>query len=1009
MKKRFSLITLILSLACFLHGQQDISGTITDNNGEALIGANVLVKGTTVGTTVEIDGSFILSVPNGYNILQVSFTGFQSQEVDITGLSSIDITLSAGELLDEVIVVGYATSTKTKSSFSTATVNAETIEARPNASIAQTLQGQVAGLNIVTGSGQPGANSTINLRGVNSINGNTEPLFIVDGTPVDEDNFRSINPNEIESVSVLKDAGATAIYGNRGANGVIIVNTRRGDFGSGLKVTYSGLYGTNSLQGNDYSLLNGPDQLRLENQFGNGRGANLSDADINSAGTTDWVDFFFRSAFSQQHTLGISTGTETFTTHTSFGYSNQEGVLKTSDLQRYNIRNNLNVRTLDNKLNIGTTISLNYSRSNEPSNIGNGAINRNLVLGANQSVPYISPDDYIDGRTLLSPLSFVNTPLFLIDRLETFQRNENEIKFIGSINASYKILDNLTFSSTAGFDFTDEQRSTSEGPESFNSLLFAQTGNTTPGTQDQNAQRASAFNWFNSLSYDWNIGNGHSLNVAVYTEYFRAFYDQFGFRQNGLDPRTFSHGDGSGFIADNSANDFFIDVATSQRLEAGLFSYFGQLNYDYNSKFGLSGTLRRDASFRFSSSNRWGTFYSVAGRWNIDQEPFMRDGIFDLLKLRASYGVTGNQRIVDSGGLLNYFGGADLTEDFFQTGIGYGGQNAISLSQIGNTTLKWEEVSQFDVGLDFEINNSRLRGNLDFYFKETADLFQNRPVSAINAITALRANTGTLQNKGFDITLRYDVLRSTTNRGVNLTLNFLTNFNKQTIVDLPTPDGEVRNGAGNTILREGGPLNEYWVYPYLGVNPENGNLLFMNAEGEVTENPNPATDRITTGKNLFPDYQGSFGLSADYRNFYLDVQLNYTLGVDRFDFDYSGFINPNNIGQFRHSADILNAWTPENTDTPIPALTVSNRSLDASSDRFISSSDYLRVRFINFGYSFPSSTLETLGLTGLKLFVNAENLTTFTPWRGFDAEAQAAASRNYPTPRTISFGIEVGL
>lgn len=1004
--KKIIVVVSVLFISWQISAQRTVTGIIQDQGGEPLIGANVLVKGGQVGTVTDFDGTFAIDVPTGAGILVISFTGFETQEVDVTTLSEVSVTLKEGELLSEVVVVGYSTTTKTKSSVAQSGVSSKTIELRPNASLVQTLQGQVAGLNISTSNGQPGGNSTVRLRGVSSINGNTEPLFVIDGTPVDEDNFRSLNPNEIKSVSVLKDAGATAIYGNRGANGVIIIETKRGAYDQPLKITYSGLYGTSTMQVNqDYGLMNAQEQLTLERTFGNGRGQNMTDAEIAAAANEDWVDFFFRSAITQSHTIALTSGGANTNSYTSFGFTNQEGILKSSSLQRYNVRNNLTGRSKNDRFNYATNISINYSKNDEPNNIGGSGINRNLVLGAYQSLPYITSDDYVDGRSLISPLTFANTPLFLMDLLNTFTRNENELKLLGSIKGSYKILDNLVFSSTLGTDFTDEKLLRAEGPESFNAILFAQRGNDTPGFQQQRSTQSVTFNFLNSLAWDKTFGD-HGIEAAVYMEYFKAYYDQFGFLNNGLDPRTFFPGDGSGFIGDNAANDFFANTVNADKRKAGLFSYFGQLGYDYKGKYGLVLTGRRDASYRFSSSNRWGTFYSVSGRWNIDQEKFMENGPFDQLKLRASYGITGNQDIVNADGQFKYFSAGDLTEDFFATGGGYGGQNSLFLSQIGNAALRWEKVTQTNIGIDFEIFRSRLRGSLDVYQKTTDDLFQNRPVSAINSVTALRANTGSLENRGVDLTLQYDVLSSLDNRGLNMTLKFAGNYNKQNIIDLPTPDGTIQ--SGNIITREGSILNEYYVYRYAGVNPANGNLLFLDAEGGLTESPSPDRDRVFTGRNIYPDYEGSFGVSLDFRGFFLETQFNYVLGVDRFDFDYSGYVDPTNIGQFRHSTDILRAWTEENRVTDIPSLRANNLALDGSSDRFLKESDFFRLRFINFGYAFPKTMTDKIGIENLRLFVNAENLYTFSKWRGFDAETDSGGSRLYPTPRIISFGAEVG-
>ena len=392
MKKIFALLFFTVVTMMSLSAQRTITGTLMDDDGLPLIGANVLVKGTTVGTISDIDGTYSLEVPDGAEVLVFSYTGYNTQEFTLGDSNVVDLTLTQNaQLMDEVVVVGYKTQTKPKSNVATQVVSSSTIESRPNASIVQTLQGQVAGLNITTSSGQPGANSTINLRGVTSINGNTEPLFIIDGTPVDEDNFRSINPNEVESISVLKDAGATAIYGNRGANGVIVMKTKTGRFNSGLKFNYSTLVSRASRQSSDYDLMDAGESLDLEQKFGSGRGSTISQDSIEFLRNngTDWLDFFFRNPITQQHNLSITTGSESFNSYTNFGFMDQQGILEDSGLKRYNLRSNLNGKSADGRFRFGTKLSLNFSSNDEPNSIGSGAINRNYILGAYMSLPYV--------------------------------------------------------------------------------------------------------------------------------------------------------------------------------------------------------------------------------------------------------------------------------------------------------------------------------------------------------------------------------------------------------------------------------------------------------------------------------------------------------------------------------------------------------------------------------------------------------------------------------------------
>ncbi|MDT0556882.1 SusC/RagA family TonB-linked outer membrane protein [Patiriisocius hiemis] len=1002
MRTKFSgILTLLLALVVQVSIAQTktITGTVLDDANLPLPGANVIIKGTSSGTQTDFDGNYSISASVGQT-LTFSYVGFETQEVAVGASNTINVTLQPGSVLEEVVIIGSNTSTKEKSSVSSFTVNAETIKARPNASFVQTLSGQVPGLSISTASGQPGANSTVRIRGVSSINGDTEPLFIIDGAPVDQDNFRSLNPNEIASVTVLKDAGATSIYGNRGANGVIIIKTKSGTFGSDLVMNYVGQVNISNLQDNDYNLMNSQELLTLEKERGSGLGATLTDAEIANARTFDWADYFFDTALTQSHTISASKGGENVSTFISLGFHDQEGLLRSSSLKRFNLRTNLSGKSSNDRFTYRLNLSTNYSKSDEPNNIGTGAVNRNPILGAYQSVPYLSIDDYVDGQFILDEQfdgTFTVTPLLIVDRLRTFDRFDEELKIVGSFDGSYKLTNDITASALMSIDMQQENTLRSEGPNSFNALLFAETGNDTPGFQQENFNRAFSYNQLLSLVYNKEFGK-HTFNLGLYSEYFKAHFKNFGYFQEGLDPLTFSSGDGSGFIADNADNDFFVDTANANILESGLFSYFSRADYDYDAKYGITGTVRRDASSRFANSNRWATFYSVAARWNIGNEAFMEDSAFDLLKLRASYGTNGNQDVTGAG----LFGGLTLTNSLFQTSPGYQGANSLSLALIGNDALKWETVTTTNLGLDFEVFNRRLRGSVDVYDKTTTDLYLNQPLSAVTAATLLNVNGGELKNTGVDVNLSYTVIRAKEADGFNLDLNFVGNYNKNEIVEFGDGSEEII-GTGQV----GGKLGEYFLYRFSRINPENGEILFLTADGEETETPDVDADRVWSDKNILPDYEGSFGFSADYKGFFLTTQFNYVIGVDRFDFDLSGFQNIDNLGNFNLSRDLFDAWTPENTDTNIPRLGADNRSLLAGSDYYLTESDYIRLRFAQFGYTLPSKYLDGTGFTGIKMYVNGENLLTFTDWRGFDAEAQSNTSRIYPTPRTISFGVDL--
>lgn len=1018
MKSKFTWI-LTLALAFFIQfsfaQEKTITGTVVSkSDAMAIPGVNVVVQGTTRGVQTDFNGNYSIKAATGEKLV-FSYLGFKNQVVTVGASNRVAVQLEDDDasVLDVVVVQGYdVTKTKKTSNVSSQTVSAATIEARPNASFIQTLQGQVAGLNIATGTGQPGGNSTVIIRGVGSINGKVEPLYVIDGIPLNSDNFRSLNPDDIESISVLKDAGATSIYGNRGSNGVILVKTKRGGFDSALKIKFNSTTSFTTLQDNKYNMMNAQQLLTLERTYGEGRGAKggiggapMTDAEIAAVKTTNWQDYFFRTGISQNQTLTLSSGSKNLSSFTSFGFLDQEGILQNTDLKRFNFRSNVAGKSNDDRFNYSTSVSINFSRRNEATNLGTGGVNQNFVLGANMSAPYLSPSDYVDSTKLvaddeqasLAGTPNLLTPLMLIDKLKNFSNRIDELKALASFDGSYKLTKDLTFGSNLGIDYTQQNSNVYQSPDGFNSLIFLPQ-NGYLGLQTELFQRDIAISTNTRLNYNKMFGEKHTLNLAAYTEYFKANLKTFNYRQNGLDGKISGPGYGAGYIKDNPTNDFFVPTVGSSKVSTGLFSYFATADYDYDGKYGIEATIRRDASSRFALSNRWGTFYSVAGRWNIDRESFMNGSIFDVLKLRASYGTNGNNEIDGT-----TYGALNNTRELYAISTGYQGNPAYVVGQLANPELKWETVTQSNIGIDFELMNSRLRGTFEAYHKRTTDLFLPVPISFVNATSLLESNFGVMTNKGIEALLSYDILKN--NNGFNLTATFNGAFNENRVNDITNESGFVDNGLSQ--VAEGHVLNEYFLVRYVGVNPSNGNLLFLDKNGTPTESPDES-DRVYTGKSSQPVWQGGFGLNADYKGFFVSSQFSFVADIYRFDYDLSGTHNRQNIGNFNLSTDILRAWTPDNRVTDQPSLNATNLSFDSSSDRNLKDASYVRMRYVSFGYDVPKKMLENTFLKGVKGFVQAENLVTWSKWRGWDAESPRGSDQyQYPTPKIISVGLTV--
>lgn len=910
-------------------------------------------------------------------------------------------TIDRETQIEVVTITGYRPITEKTATTSTSKIDEKTIENRPNPNVLNVVQGQLAGVNIATGSGQPGAKPTVIIRGVGTINGNTDPLYVIDGFPSNSDSFRTLNSNDIQSMEVLKDASAISEYGARGANGVIVIKTKSGKFNQGLKFRYSTNFLVSTLQSNRYNASNSRELLTLENRYGIGLGATLSPDEINNYPIdTDWKKVFFRPAIGQSHDFSITTGGKNINSYTSVGYLDQEGVLESTGLSRFSVRNNISGKTDNNRLNFSLNTGIAYSKNNLATNLGDGGVNQNYVLGAMNGSPYVSPSQY---QNYLQLYDLYNTdgtllysPLFLLDKLQNFETNVGETRIDLASQISYKITDDLTAMVRTSGQYLNSTQFTAQYPGSFNTLLFL--GNNEFGGFESNAiSRQFLFNNLYQLRYNKKFLDKHTIGVAANAEFNNSQLDFASIRRNGLDPKTYVPGTGSGYVADTAANDTYVPVTSNYKTKFNMISYFGSLDYDFDKKFGVSATVRADGSSRFALGRQWGTFWSVGGRVNL--ESFIGNSNITMLKLRGSIGTVGNQRILDGSvyeGInpplyYNVFG---ISNNVYSTSRGYG-------ISFGYQDLRWETTRLADIGVDFDIFK-RLSGSLDFYNKKTIDQFISVPVSSVVGTTLITQNSNAdVLNRGIELNLKYDVIKR---ENFQFSVRGNGAYNNQKVGSLPG-DGEIR--GGNYITANGGKMDEFFVYRYAGVNQGNGNLLFYDANGSLTENPVEA-DRVRTGKNYLPEYQGGFGFDVNYKGLYASTTFTYVAKIWRFDFDYAGMMDPTNLGTFNVSNELLNAWTPTNTNTVVPSLTAGNLAFDGNSDRFIVDASYLRLRNVQIGYSLPKKMLSGTFIDSLSVYVQGENLVTFSKWRGWDPESNRAGDQyQYPTPRIYTLGLDV--
>ena len=985
---------------------KQINGVVRTEFGDPIPGASVLLVGTNEGTETDIEGNYSLNVTKGDRI-RVVFEGFKTVTVTVSDSEVLNVTMIEEDpfSLKEIIVDTYRTTSREEVATSVSSVTSKTIEGRPNASIIQTLQGQVPGLNIMTGSGQPGAASRVTLRGLGSINGSTEPLYVIDGVPMSSSRFRSLNPNEIDRVDILKDAGATAIYGNRGANGVIVITTKRGSFESDLGIRYIGTTGVSSIQRNQYDLMTTSEYSDFVDQAivdypGVGRALRDAEKAIN----TDWTDVFFNDAITQTHTLMFTAGSKNLSTYTSVGYSEFGGILKGTDLKRFNVRTNIDGKNNSGRLTYGTTFNANYSKSNMENSAGTNGVNQNYFLGAFQSLPYLDPGFYTNGEDLYN--AYVGNqigvsdgmPYMLLDKRNTTGFGQNELKLLVNGNISYKLNDYFTVNNQTGVDYQTINQNSWTRYDAFNEYLFG-SGRDYLGRVGEIFEERMIFNTNTNVRFDKTWNELHKVSAGVYLEYLKAHLRSRGFNKQGFDPIFWSDGGATGWIGNAENPNLYAPTASMTKSDAGLFSYFGTASYDYDRRYGVDATLRRDASFRFANENRWGTFWSVSARWNINNEKFMENSVFNTLKLRGSYGSSGNQDILNTG----LFGAAHLYDTQYASGVGYDGNTGLTISGLPNPQLQWEVITQANIGVDFGVWNDRLRGSLDVYKKQTDDLYLNRPISAINGAATINANYGSMKNEGVELNIIGDLIR---NDDTRLALRAVGAYNKNTVIEIPSEDGWFW-GGGLTAYREGSMVGEFYTAEFLGINPDNGNMVFRSKDGGTTEEPTDA-DYQWLGKSSMPVYQGGFGLDFEHKGWFLTADFTYALDAWRYDNEYYFYTIPTFINQNNLSNDLRDYWTPDNRDASFPALQGSNFSYASGSSFYLQDASYLRLRYLSLGYNFKPQDLGFMKLSGLRVYAQGENLYTWSKWRGWDAESSRSVDYGqYPTPRTISVGVEV--
>jgi TonB-linked SusC/RagA family outer membrane protein len=993
-------LSLLIFSATMVLAQKTVRGSITSkDDGSSIPGVNVVLKGTTTGTVTDIDGNYTISVPSEGGVLVFSFIGFASQEIEIGNQSVISVAMATeATQLSEIVVTGYSATTQKKLVSSVAVVDSKDIENIPLVDVNQIMQGRAPGVRTTAPSGQPGAQQNIRIRGTGSITGGRGPLYVIDGIIIENGDFSTsaqtmdilsnINPNDIENLTILKDAAATALYGARAANGVVLITTKRGKVGK-TAITAKVAYGrTNPIIGN-FEMMDPQTVWDYERALLANSGFDQATIDANRPAsmldeTTDWVDEAFRTGQTRNFEIQASGGdakTQFFISGGAFG---QDGTLIESSFERYTTRMNISHKATER-----------------------------IDLGVNFNVSYTNQLNAVAGNRFASPLlgAFVNSPLqskinpatgelytgqepdFNIFTSDNFLYSaplnpvvNNTLRTIAKANATYSFTDNIRLTQNLAVDFTGIKES----------AFFD------PTTNDGAADNGSLNNDYNEnrtitsqtlLNFEVPINEEHSIDGVAGFEYQANNRENF---------RAGGRGLASGQLKTlNSAAepDFVAGFKNAYRF----ISYLAQANYNFRERYFFSTSIRYDASSRFGKGNQWAPFWSVAGSWRFVDESFMSS--LDFLsdgKLRVSYGTSGNANIGNYASLGLYAFNA-----------AYNGVPGSQPDQIANPDLSWEQSSSVNIGLDLGFIGNRILTSIDYYKRNSDNLLLNVPVSRTTGFASALQNVGEMENKGVEIVL------STINFDGDFrwVTDFNIAFNTNKIVALPNGE-DILNGS--QIYREGLPIRSWYVQKWEGVNPDDGTPLWATGgfdadgnytgEGETTTGSYGSADRYIVG-NAEPKYSGGFNNTLSYKGIQFSFFFNFVQGNDVY----------NNSRRFIESDGQRYGWNHlkiagENTwqnpgdiaERPQPLLG-GNRSANSRSTRYIEDGSFVRLRNVTLGYSLPKTTLGNSGIDNVYFYITGQNLWISTEYTGFDPEMDENGEEffRYPVGRGFTFGLDV--
>ena len=1060
------LVTLLVALGTCISSlaqQLQVTGTVKDQAGQPVAGATILVQGSTAGTTSNADGSYVIAVP-AQGTLQVSFIGYQSQQIPVGDKTRIDIVLKEdAKAIDDVIVVAFGTAKKEAFTGSATVLKSDDIAKTQQSNVAQALAGKVAGVQLTNTSGQPGKSPEIRIRGFSSLNAGNSPLWIVDGMPYSGD-LNNLNPSDVESMTVLKDAASNSLYGARGANGVVMITTKKAKSKEAV-VSVDAKWGVNSRAVRDYEYITNPAQFyethygALKNYYldsdmtlaeahakanrnltGSANDGGLgymvytlpagqefigSNGKLNPQATLgrrlvyegeeyylqpdDWTDAAFRTSLRQEYNVSVGGSGDKTSVYASFGYLNNEGIAYNSDMERFTARAKVDYQA-KKWLKLGVNAS--YSRFHYNSINDEGASNSSgNVFAYTTLVGPIYPL-YIrggDGRILYTE-----------EGIKRYDYGENA-GMVRSIFPNSNALsesrlntnasEGNAFNGTGYFDisFLRDFKFTFNAGVSLDETRSTDVRNPyfgqfagEEGLLSKQHTRQYEYNTQQILNYTKQIGD-HNVNAMVGHEYYNQTFYLLGAAKSHM--LTGENDELSGAIID-------MQNAGSSRLEYNNEGYFARVMYDYSNKYFLSASFRRDASSRFHSKHRWGNFWSVGGAWIITREDFMAGTHewLDNLKFKASIGSQGNDNIGDFRYTNTY------------TIENANGKVSTVFRDKGSENITWETNSNFNTGLEFSLYRGVVSGGVEYFLRRTTDMLLSFPTPPSLGYSSYYANVGDMRNSGIEIELNFmPVNREHVQWNLNLNMTHLRNK----ITMLPPErrtkqvDGYSGYVNGSTFFGEGLPMYTFYMRKYAGVSDEGLSMWYMD---ETDDKGNPTGKRVTTTEyakasdylcgDPIPDLYGGFGTSLNFRGFDLSVAFTYQIGGLAYDSGYAAamYSPANKTTGMNWHKDMLNAWSADNASSNIPRLQYEDKDQNGMSDRFLMDASYLNLQNINFGYTLPSNFTKKVGIEKVRVYLACENVWYWSKRQGFDPRYSYSGSTSqatYSPVRTISGGINI--